>query len=307
MTGAILPQGADVVIRIEDCTIVGSGPDGIKTVLIPSADSPPNICYQGEDIQLGSIALEPGTLLDTRHVPVLAAFGKVLVKTYRQPTVGVLSTGTELVEPGETPARSQIRNTNAYQIIAQVKKLGIDAEYYGIAPDDEEVCRKMVTDALDGCDILILSGGVSMGLYDLIPSILESLGMKLEFRQIAIQPGKPTVFCTGQGKFVFGLPGNPVSSYFLFELLIKPFIYKCMGHFWNPPVVPYKLATRISRKKSDRLAWIPVRADDQGMVHPVDYHGSAHILALRDASFILPVAVGVSEIQEGTVVNVRPI
>jgi molybdopterin molybdotransferase len=218
-----------------------------------------------------------------------------------------MSTGTELVEPGEVPGISRIRNTNAYQMIAQLSKMGIDCNYYGIAPDDEEITRSLISDALDNNDILILSGGISMGEFDFVPTVLQSLGIQVAFKQIAIQPGKPTLFGTGKGKFVFGLPGNPVSSYFLLELLVKPFIYKCMGHDWNPPVLRLRTGEKIIRKKSDRLSWMPVRIDREGLVHAIEYHGSAHILSLQSADGMIPVPIGITEIQEGDLVDVRPL
>jgi molybdopterin molybdotransferase len=185
--------------------------------------------------------------------------------------------------------------------------MGIDGDYYGIAVDDEDITRSIISDALRQNDILILSGGVSMGEFDFVPAVLQSLGIQVAFNQVAIQPGKPTLFGTGQGKFVFGLPGNPVSSYFVFELLVKPFIYKCMGHEWSPPVIRLKAGEVISRKKSTRLSWVPVKIDHMGMVHPIEYHGSAHIFSLRDADGIIPFPIGKAIIEEGESVDVRPI
>ncbi len=306
MTGAIIPEGADTVIKVEECT-VDSDPERGISVQFTGEKTQANICYQGEDLRSGQPVLEPGTLLGTRHVPVLATVGGIFINVYRFPSVGILSTGTELVEPGEKPGISQIRNTNAYQMIAQLAKLGIDSDYFGIAPDNEETTRAMISGALKDNDILILSGGVSMGEFDFVPVVLESLGIHVEYKQLAIQPGKPTLFGTGNGKFVFGLPGNPVSSYFILELLVKPFIYECMGHRWNPPVLRLRAGTRITRKKSTRLSWTPVRIDPEGRVHPVEYHGSAHIFALSSADGIIPVPIGKSIIEEGEFVDVRPI
>jgi molybdopterin molybdotransferase len=205
------------------------------------------------------------------------------------------------------PGISQIRNTNAYQIIAQLARMGIDCDYYGIASDDEEVTKSMIAEALENNDILILSGGISMGEFDFVPAVLESLGVNITFKQVAIQPGKPTLFGKGQNKFVFGLPGNPVSSYFILELLVKPFIYKCMGHHWHPPVIRLRSAKQILRKKSDRLSWMPVRIDQEGLVHQIEYHGSAHIFSLRDADGMVSMPIGKSLIEEGEFVDVRSV
>jgi molybdopterin molybdotransferase len=307
MTGAIIPDGADTVIKVEECEKVAKNPSGIDEIRFTGVKTAANICYKGEDQKAGEEILHPGSLLEVRHVPILATVGKVFVDVYRLPAVGVLSTGTELVEPGVSPGISQIRNTNAYQIIAQLARMGIDCDYYGIASDDEEVTKSMIAEALENNDILILSGGISMGEFDFVPAVLESLGVNITFKQVAIQPGKPTLFGKGQNKFVFGLPGNPVSSYFILELLVKPFIYKCMGHHWHPPVIRLRSAKQILRKKSDRLSWMPVRIDQEGLVHQIEYHGSAHIFSLRDADGMVSMPIGKSLIEEGEFVDVRSV
>lgn len=306
MTGAIIPEGADTVIKVEESEIVSSINDEVR-IRFNGAKTAANICYRGEDMKAGDPVLKAGTLLGTRHVPVLATVGKVFVEVYRFPSVGILSTGTELVEPGEVPGISQIRNTNAYQMIAQLAQMGIDCDYYGIANDDEDITEMMISQALDNNDILILSGGVSMGEFDFVPAVLQNLGIEIAFKQIAIQPGKPTLFGTGKNKFVFGLPGNPVSSYFILELLVKPFIYKCMNHDWQPPVLRLRAGAPITRKKSNRLSWMPVRIDREGFVHVVEYHGSAHIFSLSSADGIIAVPIGTTIIEEGEFVDVRPI
>lgn len=306
MTGAIIPVGADAVIKLEECEIQGDGGHDMVVRYIGEKTSA-NICYRGEDLKAGDLVLKSGTLLDTRHVPVLATAGRVFVQVYRFPSVGVLSTGTELVEPGLTPGLSQIRNSNAYQMIAQLGKMGIDCDYFGIAPDDEDMTRSLISESLKNNDILLLSGGISMGEFDFVPSVLQSMGIQIAFKQVAIQPGKPTLFGTGGDKFIFGLPGNPVSSYFIFELLVKPFIYKCMGHHWKPPVIRLRAGHRFTNKKNNRLSWVPVRIDGEGMVHQIEYHGSAHILSLRDADGIIPVSIGKFVIEEGEFVDVRPL
>jgi molybdopterin molybdotransferase len=307
MTGAIVPEGADTVIKVEECEVMEAAGGQPLTVRFSGASTASNISPRGEDLRLGQELLTAGTLLDVRHVPILATVGRVFVDVYRFPSVGVLSTGTELVEPGEKPGISQIRNSNAYQMIAQLSKMGIETDYYGIAEDDEEVTRNLIAEALDSNDILIMSGGVSMGEFDFVPTVLENLGISVIFKQLAIQPGKPTLFGKGNGKFVFGLPGNPVSSFFILELLVKPFLYKCMGHDWNPVVYRMKSGERIARKKTERLSWRPVRIGPDGCFYLVDYHGSAHIFSLRDATGIIPVPIGKQVIEKGELVDVRPI
>jgi len=299
MTGSIVPDGADVVIRVEDSSMIGD------LVTFTASKTASNICYQGEDAHSGDQILESGTLLTSRHVPILASVGAVNVEVYLLPQISLLSTGTELVEPHLKPEVSQIRNSNAYQMVAQLNAMGIDPDYYGIAPDNEETTRQMIEEALENSDILILTGGVSMGEFDFVPRTLESLGVHFHFTRVAIQPGKPTHFGSGNGKFVFGLPGNPVSSYLTFEMLAKPFIYKCMGYDWTPRIIPLKLGADISRKKTDRMASLPIRIGADGCAYPLEYHGSAHLLALSQADGYISLPIGCSNLKNGSSINVR--
>ncbi|MFH0760506.1 MAG: gephyrin-like molybdotransferase Glp [Bacteroidota bacterium] len=301
MTGAILPDGADTVVKVEEVEKVE------EFIRFIGEKTSANICFRGEDMKAGNLVLEAGTLMGVRHVPILATVGATSVEVYRKPAVGVMATGTELVEPDIIPGVSQIRNSNAHQMIAQLRTQEIKAGYYGIAPDDEDVTRNLIGKALKDNDIVILSGGVSMGEFDFVPSVLESLGINILFQKIAIQPGKPTLFGTGNGNYVFGLPGNPVSSYILFELLIRPFIYKLMGYDWKSLVLRLKTGKQINRKHANRMGWLPVRIDEQGKVFPVEYHGSAHILALKNADGIIPFPIGKTIIEEGESVDVRSI
>jgi len=302
MTGAIVPEGADTVLKVEETEEAGEAAirfNGQKTAV--------NICYTGEDIRIGEVVIDAGTLMKTQHVPILASVGAVMVEVYRFPGIGILATGTELVEPGEVPQISQIRNSNAYQMISQLSTMGIDADYFGIAPDDEAETEDIIRRALESEDILIMSGGVSMGEFDFVPRVLEKIGVKIHYNKLAIQPGKPTLFASGKGKFVFGLPGNPVSSYLTLEFLVKPFIYACMNLSWSGAEFKMKLGSPIQRKNAHRLGWIPVALEKDGSVRPVDYHGSAHINSLRDAFGVVTVPIGVNNINEGDWVNVRPI
>ncbi len=301
MTGAIIPEGADTVIKVEDILLENG------SVSFTAGKTSANICYHGEDARKGDLILPAGTLLSSRHVPILATAGAVSVDVYLMPEIALLSTGTELVEPYHRPGISQIRNSNAYQMASQFQSMGIDPDYYGIAPDEEEVTFKMIGEALENDDILVLSGGVSMGEFDFVPSILQKHGMNILFQRVAIQPGKPTLFGTGKGKYVFGLPGNPVSSFFTLEMLVKPFIYKCMGHVWDPPSWKMRTGVRITRKKTERLSWIPVRIGPDGLLYPVDYHGSAHIFALKDAQGIIDMPIGTGVIESGELIDVRPL
>jgi molybdopterin molybdotransferase len=174
----------------------------------------------------------------------------------------------------------------------------------GIAPDEPSRLLHMIAEAMEHHEVVLLTGGVSMGDYDFVPSMLKKAGLEIYFEKIAVQPGKPTVFAGKAEKFVFGLPGNPVSSFVLFELLVKPFLYKLMNHFEPSLNIEVQMGVPWSRKKTDRKAFVPVRLAG-GKAFPVTYHGSAHINAYTGAEAILGVEIGQREIAAGELVYVR--
>jgi molybdopterin molybdotransferase len=301
MTGAMLPEASDCVVMVEDTEILGNG-----FVRIRGEQESKNICFKGKDIKDGELVLSAGTLIRAPHIAVLAATGKVFPHVYKKIRVGIMSTGDELVEPMHIPAPSKIRNTNAYQLIAQVAEAGAHANYEGIAQDTESYLSAMMTDALDRNDVVLLTGGVSMGEFDYVPRVMERLGIEILFKSVAIQPGRPTVFGRRGEQFIFGLPGNPVSSFVLFEILVKPFLQKKMGHYKKPEFLQLPLGTAITRTNKLRKSLIPVRIEN-GMVFPVEYHGSAHINAYTKAQGLITFEIGETIFEKGVIKNVRPI
>jgi molybdopterin molybdotransferase len=218
-----------------------------------------------------------------------------------------MSSGDELVEPDKVPGKSQIRNSNAWQLMAQVKVAGAIGKYYGIARDDEEETFLLVKQAIAENDIVLITGGVSMGDFDFVPSVLERAGVKILFSRVKVQPGKPTTFGVHSKALVFGLPGNPVSSFIQFELLVRPLIYRMMGCQWNPLVIQLPMKGSFTRRFAERMSWVPVVITGDGLVSPVEYHGSAHINSLSEADGIIAIPVGTKKIEKGEIVGVRQI
>jgi molybdopterin molybdotransferase len=301
MTGAMVPEGADCVIMVEDTELVDD-----ETVRFMREKTAANICYRAEDVWAGDVVLPIGTTIRPAHIAVLASVGAVAPMVAKLPRVAIISTGDELVEPGEIPGPSCIRNSNAAQLEAQLREVPAIPLYMGIARDDEQSLREVIGRALKSCDVLILSGGVSMGDYDYVPAVLAKAGFELLFKSIAIQPGRPTVFGRRRNQFVFGLPGNPVSSFVLFELLVKPFLRKMTGATEPPIVLRLPMGIDFKRKKSSRKSLIPV-VIRQGEVFPVEYHGSAHIQAYTMANATMTIEIGITEIRKGESVDVRPL
>lgn len=301
MTGAMVPEGSDGVIMVEDTEILDNG----MIRAIRKQDSR-NICNQGEDIKAGDCVLVKGTLIKPQHIAVLAAAGAVNPKVSKKIHVGILSTGDELVEPYHLPSPSKIRNTNAYQLIAQVSSAGALPQYEGIAADTEISLSAMLSDSLDRNDIVLLTGGVSMGDFDYVPKAMEDLDIEILFKRVAIQPGKPTVFGKRGNQFIFGLPGNPVSSFVIFEVLVKPFLLKMMGCMEEPEMLHLPLGATFKRNKSERKLLIPVRIEN-GLVFPLEYHGSAHINAYTHAQGIITIEIGKTRLEKGEITDVRSI
>ncbi|MFU8842236.1 MAG: gephyrin-like molybdotransferase Glp [Bacteroidales bacterium] len=302
MTGAPMPEGADCVIMVEDVKevaphVIKYGKEKVKE----------NICFAGEDIRKEDLVLCRGTRIEPQHIAVLATAGCVNPLVYRKVRVAVISTGDEIIEPNETPQYAQIRNSNAYQLMAQIVKFGGIPDYCGIALDTMESTRKKITRALDGNEIVLLTGGVSMGDYDHVPAVFRELDIDIKFKSIAMQPGRPTLFGMRQRQFIFGLPGNPVSGFLQFELLVKPLLSKISGHEFNPMAIRLPMGRDYQRKKSERLSWLPVRILETGEVLPLEYHGSAHINSLVEADGFISMAIGQTELRKGDIVHVRPI
>jgi len=302
MTGAAIPEGADCVIIVEETEILPSGKLRFIGTYIKD-----NIAYKGEDVIKGDLLLGAWRQIKPQDIGLIASAGKITVSVSRMPAVAVISSGNEIVEPQYVPGESQIRNSNSWQLMAQIARAGAKGRYYGIARDDKDETFQLVSRAIEENDLVIITGGVSMGDFDFVPGVLENAGVRLLFTRVAVQPGKPTTFGIHENAAVFGLPGNPVSSFMMFEVLVRPFIQAMMNYNWHPSCPEYPLKDDFSRKQTDRMALIPVRITEDGFVQTVEYHGSAHITALTGADGIITIPVGVNNLVKGTLLTFRQI
>jgi molybdopterin molybdotransferase len=302
MTGAMVPTGCDVVFMVEESVKLQN--DKIR---FTGKEPKLNISQKGEDVKSGDIVLGKPRFIQPQDIAVMASVGHTRVRVKKRPVVGIISTGNELVNPSEKPGISQIRNSNAYQLVAQVTRAGGDPTDWGIASDNEAVTFEIVKKAIQKSDIVILTGGVSMGDFDFVPSVLERAGVKIMFDRVNVQPGKPTTFGVHSNAIVFGLPGNPVSSFIQFELLIRPLINKMMGYDWKPSEYKLPMAMNYKRKSSDRLGLIPVFINKEIEVVPVDFHGSAHLASLSGSDGLVALMPGIKSLIKGEIVNVRQI
>ena len=300
MTGASVPRGADCVFMVEFAENPTTG-----TVRFAGEKTSDHIRPQGRDIKTGQVVLRSGIRIRPQHIAVLATVGHAEVLVTRKPTIGIIATGDELVESHSKPSPWRLRNSNSPQLSAQLESVGVVVTDYGIAKDTTDEIDRTFKKAAAENDVVLLSGGVSMGDFDLVPGILKQNNIELLFEKIAMKPGKPTVFGISENLYCFGLPGNPVSTFVVFELLVKPFLYKLMGHDYAPPNVQMPLDETIGRKDTERRGWTPVTITDAGTLRKVEYHDSGHINALCGADGLVCMDVGVAEIPKGTIVQIR--
>jgi len=265
-----------------------------------------NLCRMGEDVKPGDVVLKKGTLIRPPEVGILASMGLSRFKAFRRPVVGIVVTGSELVDPGSPLKEGQIYDSNSYSLSAQTQQMGLEIHNAGIVADNIDRIQRIFEELWQPCDVVIFSGGVSEGDYDFVPGILKNSGFELHFDKVAVKPGKPTVFATRKHDIVFGAPGNPVSTFVIFEIFIKPFLYRMMGHEFKPVYKQGILKNDLSRKRANRSAFIPVLYKS-GEVKPLPYHGSAHIFALNRADGLVCIPKGIEKIPAGSTVNVRSI
>ncbi|MET3504726.1 molybdopterin molybdotransferase [Halalkalibacter oceani] len=224
MTGAPIPAGCDAVVMLELTKEISRDEIEIKRAFPQGA----NISRQGEDTKKGTVLVRRGMTINPGAVALLATFGYRHVKVAVKPLIGILATGSELVDVDEPLAPGKIRNSNAYMLIAQIERAGGKAVYFGKLDDEFEACLKAVKQALTEVDFLVISGGVSVGDYDYVPAILQEVKASVLFNKVGMRPGSVTTAATVGEKLIFGLSGNPSACYVGFELFVRPMIRKAL-------------------------------------------------------------------------------
>jgi len=225
MTGAPIPDSCDAVVMKEDTK------KNVSDILVfKECLKGENIRYRGEDIKKKDMVLKKGVRIFPADIGVMASLGKSRVLVNRPPLVGIIPTGDELLEIEKDLEMGRVRDSNSYSLSAQLAEIGIKHIRYGIIKDKKKILRKKISKALSECDILLVSGGVSVGDYDFVKETLIDIGAELVFWRVNQKPGKPLVFLTYRDKFIFGLPGNPVSVMVCFEMYVRPLIMRIMGN-----------------------------------------------------------------------------
>ncbi|MFH1612416.1 MAG: gephyrin-like molybdotransferase Glp [bacterium] len=302
MTGAMMPNGADAVVMIEDTEIKED-----KILVFKSIKKGENIFFKGEDLKKGELVLEKGNIIRSQELSILASLNKSLVSVSKKPKIGIISTGDELVEIGKDLKQGQIRESNSFSIAGACILSGAEPLVLGISKDNKEDLLKKFNNIKE-LDIIILSGGVSIGDYDIVKDILiKDLGVHQIFWKVSIKPGKPIFFGCLNDMLVFGLPGYPTSSMIAFELLVRPVILKMLGknnvfrsHF------KAELKKDIKRKSGRQEFQRAILTYENGkyFVMPTFFQLSSVVISMIKANCLIIIPEEISEIKFGEMVEI---
>jgi molybdopterin molybdotransferase len=284
MTGAAVPSGADAVVMIEHVSL-----DGERVLLSRPATRGQSIVPRAKEARAGQQLLAAGTRLGYAEMALAGQVGSHLVSVFKRPRAAILSTGDEVVDVSATPGPLQIRNGNSIALQALAALSGAESQLLGNAPDEKQELRLRIERGLEA-DLLIISGGVSMGKYDLVEVVLGELGTQFAYDSVAIRPGRPAVFGVCRGKPVFGLPGNPVSTMVTFELFVVPAIDVLSGAEPRPlPIFRARLAHAL-HERSELTHFLPARIQNvngEPQVSALPWHGSGDVVAIAESNAFL--------------------
>jgi len=306
MTGAAVPEGADAVVMVEY-----TRREGEFVIVDRSVKSGENVVPRGSEARAGQVLLSAGDCLRFAQFAVAAAIGRTQVRVYRRPRVAILSTGDEIVDVAVQPAAHQIRNSNTYSLWAQITDAGGEPVMLPVAADDESVLHHLIEQGLTS-DLLLMTGGVSMGKYDFVESVLGNFHAEFLFTGALIQPGRPVVFGSvpnGGRRYFFGLPGNPVSTMVTFDLFVRPMLDALAGRTPEPLRFLHAKLTRDIRTKTGLTRFLPARVSGEltdTTVELVSWQGSGDIAAAARADCYIVVPPDREQISAGEMVSVLP-
>lgn len=296
MTGAPIPEGADSVVQSE----AAEEADG-QVLVFEAVKRGKNIRRAGEDVLAGDQVLGPGSALGPAEIGLIASLGRPTVQVHRRPRVAILSTGSELVEVDQPLAPGQIRNSNSYSLRAQCQQMGVEPTMLGIVADDYESTRQLVDKGLD-YDVLLTTGGVSVGQFDFIKDVQDELGVERKLWGVAMKPGKPLVFGVRGGTLVFGLPGNPVSAMVSFELFVRAALLRLMGYRKTTRPLYRAIIAEDASNPDGRVYVMRVRAwreDDVWHVSATGAQGSGILRSMVGANGLVFIPGGARGVRAG--------
>lgn len=304
MTGAIIPEGADSVVRKE---FVEENDNKIR---ILQKEENSNISCKGQFIKKREKILSKGEYITPAKMGLLVSCGINNLKVYKQPIIGIIITGNEISEPDKTRGYAQVFNSNGHILISLIKNMHLNFKYYGICPDNKEKLTAIINQAFNECDLVLVSGGVSKGDFDFVPKVLEETDTEIKFHGVKVKPGKPILFgnkiVNNKIKYVFGLPGNPVSCFICFDIFIKHLVCLMQGFNYKPLKFKGVLNQDFSRIDSSRTEFIPVFYDGEN-IYIKNYSTSDNIKSLAGANAIIKIEEGETFIKQGETVYARQI
>lgn len=303
MTGAPIPKGADSVVKVE--ATQGDGKNRVK--IFAQVKNELNVRRSGEDFKKGELALSKGTMITPACLGILASIGKSNLRVFKKPRVAILATGDEIVDVEDTFLKGKIRSSNTYTLYSQIIESGALPKNLGIVSDDPYQLRMKIEEGLD-CDMILTSGGVSMGEYDFVKVVLEEMGADIKFCKVAMRPGKPLIFGLIDGKPIFGLPGNPVSSMIGFEVFVKPAIFKMLGRAnWDKKEVEALLEEDVQKKKGLKYFLRAQTRWENGvyLTHQAGPQGSGILKSMAIANSLMILPQDQEFLGKGTKVKVR--
>ena len=309
MTGAPFPEGADTVVKVEltDHRNAGHWSDKAHVEIFEPVARGTSIVRRGSEVRSGIRLLSSGDILNANNIAVPAAFGYRRIRVGKRPRVAIMSTGSEIVDIARKPGPDQIRNSNSIMLRSLAEAAGARAEIMSIARDDIGALREAIARALKVCDLLIVTGGVSVGKYDLTKPALIDLGAEIAFEKVRLKPGKPTVFARLGKTFIFGLPGNPVSAAVTFYLFVRTALLQMQGSATSTLRQGSAVLKRDARGAKERATYLPARLTTSGAgsleTVPLSWQGSSDLIGFAGAQALICLPAG-SAPRAGEVVRI---
>lgn len=304
MTGAPLPPGSDCVIEIEKVSV-----EKDSLAIESPIKKGNNVIFKGEELKSGDLILQKGKLIRPVEIGVLASLGYSTVNVYQPPTIGCLTTGDELIGIDKQITKGKIRNSNMYTLESMVLQTKAIPKMFENAPDERDILKKAIIDAFDSSDIIVSTGGASVGDFDFVLEVLEEIGADVKFTKIAIKPGKPLTFATYKDKLYFSLPGNPMSTITSFEQFVKPAIEKILGYetYSYANTFKVKMGEGFTLKKG-RVKYIYLNIEkvgDEYIGYNIGTQCSNHLVTVSKSNGIAIIPESVELVEKGDIFNGR--
>lgn len=305
MTGAMIPNGCNFVQRIEWTEEIKK--DGKTFIKFTKKENVANIIKKGNNKKIGEKILDKKFIL-SKDMAILSGFGYDKITVKKKINVAVISSGNEIADIGADLKEGEIYDANAPMLLSRVSNLSCNGKFYGRVRDDEKEIREILNKAINENDTVLITGGVSMGDFDYVHKILRDIRVRQIFHGLAMKPGKPLFFGKFGNKAIFALPGNSVSAYMTFEIIVKPYILSSFGLLYNNEYIKAILSEDFKRKDAERLEYVPVKLyfeNTKLYVKLIKYNNSSMISSFSEANGVLKIDIGIENIKSGDIVDVR--